>query len=971
MAVSPLPWATLTIPPAGQLNGTARPAEVRQLSAAGSRSVSKLTYGQDRIGGDILNIIKAGATSTTVLVQVWWGFAGSAVASVQLNAQDLPGTATVTTYLGNQTTADSALVAAFAAQSITYTDTLEGFAYSVIALPQSAIGTELQFTCLYSGRKLYDPRKDSTAGGTGSHRLAAPSTWEFSDSPALALGDYLSNSVYGAGEPVNWSSVAATANANDALVGSPAEKRRILGVTFASVATVTDIADTLRSYAGCFLLPSASGVTLLPDADDSPVAHYDHADGTIASITGLQLRDLGNSPTTVEIIYTDTTVVPWRDASAFAELPGAGETIPYRLSQVRMPGVHRYSQARREAIERLNKLTLQDLSTTIEIFDIGIRHSIGDIITLTHPIGVTNKLFRVTGTEATQAGRWVLPLIEHDPACYSSVVETVPTYSNSGTIISEAGGSGGISSYMIEIYLQAPTQPATPHGGQYTFVGDVFVPPVSWSRDQPTGTLVPTWASRYLVQTTTPAVTIDIPAGVCTLGPTWAASTVANRNHQSIAYGNGRFVIGELLAGNGVSQWSADGGATWTESSGSVTSFGLPLMVSFGGGIFFAHVNALTCATSTDGDTWTSFSHTSISSTAQPVYGFGQFYVFGSGFYYIGGSAGEIGSGTVPTNTATYGGAFGNDLMVTLGDNGGASAAGYSTDGINFIAATTAPAVHCSRVVFGAGRFVAVPALTTSSLNFYHTTDGVTWAAVAAPVSRIWTDIVFAQGAFLAICSGTSGDEIARSEDGLTWAMVDASQRFTASAGFQRIVASETGQYVALNLGTSTAINRGGCVAEGSWSVPNKHVVNGADGVTPSTDGPLVFPGTFDAYKVTDSPENAVSYVEFRRNGSVYGGSPETYFGDWHLPNVSDAGDDYEVRADVVLVDSVDGLAGVTGSPISEWVPLTDSVSWTLTTSENATTRRVVKFNYAIRRISDSVQVSTGFMILDASVDAG
>ena len=40
-----------------------------------------------------------------------------------------------------------------------------------------------------------------------------------------------------------------------------------------------------------------------------------------------------------------------------------------------------------------------------------------------------------------------------------------------------AGGGAGLSSYMIEIYTQAATQPATPQGGQYTFVGDVFVPP--------------------------------------------------------------------------------------------------------------------------------------------------------------------------------------------------------------------------------------------------------------------------------------------------------------------------------------------------------------------------------------------------------------------------------------------------------------------------------------------------------------
>ena len=65
------------------------------------------------------------------------------------------------------------------------------------------------------GAKLYDPRKDSTAGGSGTHRLAAPSTWEWSDCPALADADFLASAVYGMGVSVDWTTVAAAANANN------------------------------------------------------------------------------------------------------------------------------------------------------------------------------------------------------------------------------------------------------------------------------------------------------------------------------------------------------------------------------------------------------------------------------------------------------------------------------------------------------------------------------------------------------------------------------------------------------------------------------------------------------------------------------------------------------------------------------------------------------------------------------------
>jgi hypothetical protein len=479
MAIRPLPWATLTIPAAKRLNGVASDADKRQISVAGANSVVPLTYGQDRIGALILNVgAPEPGDTTTLLIQVLWGFAGSALSDVKLNGQALPGGATVTTYLGTQTTADSTVVAAFAAYGITYTDTLEGYAYSVLSVPQSAISTEIQVTGLFSGRKLYDPRLDSTAGGSGSHRLATPSTWEYSDNPALALGDFLRSTVYGSSETVNWSTVATAATANDALIGSPSEKRRTVGVTFSSVAGVTDIAEALRAYAGCFLLPGPSGIKLVPDQDDSYVATYAHADGTIASIAPLTLRDLGNSPTVVEVIYTDTTETPWRDASAYAELAGVGSTKPYRLSQVRMPGVKRFSQAKREAIERLNKLTLQDVSTQIEVFDIGVRHEVADIIRVTHPIGLSLNKFRITEIQNPAAGRWLLSLIEHDAASYSDSVTTAPTYNGFPPDISgPVAPVEGLSSLVLTIYAQSPTEPACPTGGSYTFTGDVFVAP--------------------------------------------------------------------------------------------------------------------------------------------------------------------------------------------------------------------------------------------------------------------------------------------------------------------------------------------------------------------------------------------------------------------------------------------------------------------------------------------------------------
>jgi hypothetical protein len=95
------------------------------------------------------------------------------------------------------------------------------------------------FTAEVSGWKCYDPRLDSTNGGSGSHRYTDPTTWAWSDNPILftATLDIVRELDGGAGlDPatqVIWSSVAAAANVCDELISTPSgdQKRfRIGGV---------------------------------------------------------------------------------------------------------------------------------------------------------------------------------------------------------------------------------------------------------------------------------------------------------------------------------------------------------------------------------------------------------------------------------------------------------------------------------------------------------------------------------------------------------------------------------------------------------------------------------------------------------------------------------------------------------------------------------------------------------------------
>jgi len=81
-----------------------------------------------------------------------------------------------------------------------------------------------QLTAQLRGKKVYDPRKDSTEGGSGSHRFDDPSTYEWSDNPSLCFLDYISNNTFGKGltaSELNLSTFDTAADKADFLQDNP------------------------------------------------------------------------------------------------------------------------------------------------------------------------------------------------------------------------------------------------------------------------------------------------------------------------------------------------------------------------------------------------------------------------------------------------------------------------------------------------------------------------------------------------------------------------------------------------------------------------------------------------------------------------------------------------------------------------------------------------------------------------------
>lgn len=400
------------VAPRDNINETSSTPEEHQQQVAAEGAPLRVLYGSVSVGAQIADALVY--QGNLIVVAVWGEGEIAGIDSLLMDDKPLPAGVTATHYLGTQSqTVNATLAAAYAASNISYTDALPGIAYSVIKVPGGASNGFPSFVARIRGRKLYDPRTSTTA---------------YSDNPALALADFLSNNTYGLGKTVDWSSVAAVANDCDALVGG--EKRRLIGLVCDNVAGAREWVDTLRTYASAFVVQGDSGVRLISDRPGNSVASFT-ASNIVANSMRLRKRGIQQVPTVMRIGYTNTTKTPW--AQDYAEIRAAGVDsglVPRRESTVQLPGIQRYSQAYREAIERINKLMLGDLTIDFDTFDEALAVEVGDIITVTHPIGLSSKLARVTAINATTPGRWHISAVEYDPAMYSDVVIAEPTYAD-------------------------------------------------------------------------------------------------------------------------------------------------------------------------------------------------------------------------------------------------------------------------------------------------------------------------------------------------------------------------------------------------------------------------------------------------------------------------------------------------------------------------------------------------------------
>lgn len=133
------------------------------------------------------------------------------------------------------------------------------FRYQEESAAMYEAGPPQNIRALVSGAKIYDPRLDTTVeGGSGSHRVADPSTWEWSENPALCVADALIDTEIGPGfapTEIDYVSLIAEADHCDTVVsisGGTEKRYTTNGVIYSTTKWRENISKLLSAMNGRF-----------------------------------------------------------------------------------------------------------------------------------------------------------------------------------------------------------------------------------------------------------------------------------------------------------------------------------------------------------------------------------------------------------------------------------------------------------------------------------------------------------------------------------------------------------------------------------------------------------------------------------------------------------------------------------------------------------------------------------------------
>lgn len=257
---------------------------------------------------------------------------------------------------------------------------------------------------------VYDPRKDSTNGGSGSHRLNDRSTWEYADNWALCFADYLAHEDgYGLGyDMINWATIADEADICDITVTTVDERVipqwRVAGsYQLSQDERRTVIKEFLKAGDG-FMWQDAQGLANIRCGRwIEPTVHIPekHILGCTASL-GTDPQDRANEVRMVYMEpladYSETEAAPLVDEPARIAL-GRSEVV--RFDAYYIPD---HNQAQRVGKRLLKKLGDRwSLTMTTNLYGLNVIGERFITVTITE-LAIVNMAFEVTSLKIDPLG---------------------------------------------------------------------------------------------------------------------------------------------------------------------------------------------------------------------------------------------------------------------------------------------------------------------------------------------------------------------------------------------------------------------------------------------------------------------------------------------------------------------------------------------------------------------------------------
>ena len=318
---------------------------------------------------------------------------------------------------------------------------LSGLAYVALKFTwnQDAFNGLPDVKVTLKGKKIYDPRLDSTKGGSGSHRESTPTTWAYSNNSALILLDYLRNSRYGKGLPTsafesNYDSFKTSANTCDTQVtpytsGSTISLLTTNAVLDSSQKVIDNVKDLLTPMKAIFtytqgkykLIIEDSGSTVLSLNKDNIIggikilgekknSKYNRVVGTFCN------PDKNWQNDTVSFPPYDDSGLPVGDQHATMLAEDNSVLLEGRFDFKNVTNPYQAEELCEIILRRSRNCLGVEVRCTSEALNV----TIGDIVDLTYDTGgFSAKPFRVMGLSINSDSTVSLQLTEHQDNFYT------------------------------------------------------------------------------------------------------------------------------------------------------------------------------------------------------------------------------------------------------------------------------------------------------------------------------------------------------------------------------------------------------------------------------------------------------------------------------------------------------------------------------------------------------------------------